>query len=155
MNTFFPIAMIGLVSYLFAACGQSVKPPPRAAGIPSNAVWAGGVDRGSWILCEFQEQSGDRYRCKIFNDYSGTTEASGEYIIRHSTWDKDQKKAIYSPVAQRPHILRYRSFDGVTIRLDDSMELLPDGWIDHPFGDGHGKKHLYDIGRKVGSTVSY
>lgn len=106
-------------------------------------------------IVEFQEQSGDRYRCVVFNDYSGTIEASGEYVIRHSAWDKDQKKAVNSPVAQRPHILRYRSFDGVTIRLADSTELLPDGWIDHPFGDGHGRKNLYNIGRKVGSTVSY
>jgi hypothetical protein len=51
--------------------------------------------------------------------------------------------------------LPYQYFDGVTIHLAEERSLVPDGEIDHPFGDGHGKRASYRLGRESSPEVQY
>jgi hypothetical protein len=64
------------------------------------------------------------------------------------------QKAEYFEVVP-PQALSFKSFDGRVIRLADSGVLLPDGWIEFPFGDGRGKKRQYRAGVELGETVAY
>ncbi len=111
---------------LQAACGVSYE-PKRVAGVPQEAVWAGGADGGSWILCEPRNAEGTRYFCRVFNDFSGKEMASGEYVLRKAEWNREQQKALYSEVGEFRQRLKYNSFDGSKISLSDSLILLPEG----------------------------
>ena len=55
-------------------------PPPRPQGVPAEAVWAGGLDGGSWILC-----GGDTTRnvntCSVWNDQNGALAETGDYRL--------------------------------------------------------------------------
>ena len=117
------------VSCLFAICLQAActasYEPKRAAGVPKEAVWAGGADGGAWILCEARNAEGTRYFCRVFNDFSGKEWAAGEYVLRKSEWNREQHKAIYSEVAEFRQGLKYDSYDGSVIYLADSLVLLP------------------------------
>ncbi len=129
--------------------------PARIKEIPAEAVWAGGPDGGAWILCERKPESEDRYRCKIYNDHSGDIWASGEFVLRKYSWDKKEKRPLYSLVDKLPQKLRFSSFDGNDIRLRESLVLLPDGWINYPFHGGGGKRQLFILGKEKGNAIEY
>ena len=124
MLRFVVIALAELAACLLMA--GPVTPPNRAHGVPLEAMWAGGPDGGAWILCQAQQHSIERYQCKVYNDQSGNMVASGSYVIRKSTWNRDQNTAVFLPVDTLPKVLRYSSFDGKVIKLDDSIVLLPE-----------------------------
>lgn len=113
----------GVLLLLFSSC--SVSPPPRAKGIPSEAVWAGGADGGAWILCKQHDQQKDEYCCQVFNESTGEILANGQYTLRKSIWHSDQQKATYHIVQPIPQELDYSGFDGNLIFLKNSLVMVP------------------------------
>jgi hypothetical protein len=120
---------------LTMGCRSTITPPPRPALVPADAEWAGGRDGGKWILCK--HTTGPAYDCSVYNDYSGKLEAQGQFV--HS-------------FPSRPAALKYSTYDGVSIHLQ-SGQLLPEGWINYPFGDGGGKRVLYERGQEKQETT--
>ena len=55
-------------------------PPPRPSGVPAQAVWAGGMDGGSYILCDISS-SRDVNHCTVWNDSTGRMEEEGDYRL--------------------------------------------------------------------------
>lgn len=102
------LVVIGVVS-----C-RPIQPPERPASVPFNAIWAGGPDGGSWILCERDpDPIRSTYRCSIFHDFTGELVASGLYEAKGSdidTIDFDKELA---------------GFDGDVIHLRDHSTLRP------------------------------
>jgi len=58
-------------------------PPPRPAGVPSDAVWVG-VNKGDWIDCK-PLQAAATFRCDVFADLSGDRLSTGDYVLEKST----------------------------------------------------------------------
>jgi hypothetical protein len=134
-----------------AACQPAPRlPPPRPAGVPSDAVWVGGVDGGDWLRCVFRGKDPAIYDCDVYSDQTGRLTASGMYtLVRCDPAGRCQ------PVTSLKSRTDYRAYDGVTIHLREPYALVPDGEIDHPFGDGHGKRVTYELGREVGPERLY
>ena len=126
-------------------------PPPRPEGVPPAAVWAGGVDGGDWLLCS-PDEGGSRgeFACQVFSDQTGDITARGRYVFAECS-----SAGECAPQADVPPRLAFRSFDGIWFHLEGGLALVPDGEIDHPFGDGHGKRVVYSLGREVGPEVQY
>jgi hypothetical protein len=101
----FVLATVGMT---LASCRPS--PPPRPAAVPPAAVWAGGVDGGSWVRCTKIEAG--VYDCTVYDDYRGAVLAAGLY-------------RLVAPVAGAESALTYSSFDGRTIYLTLGKKLVP------------------------------
>lgn len=143
-----------ILSILLSSCEYSHPgPPERAQGIPKDAVWAGGLDGGSWFLCN--KEKGFRYFCRIYNDYSGELEAKGDFIHKRFYWDDKKNKAVITSLKNDKTLPPYSSYDGYNINLELNEILVPDGWITHPFDNKHGKKQLYKNGMEIGGEVNY
>lgn len=100
------------MAFLWSACRRRAIPPPRPEGVPNTAVWAGGVDGGSFIRCSFE--SGDSLnRCSVYNDYTGRLEAQGPFKISGPSRAEDFNRFAYS------------AFDGKRIYLKDGSVLTP------------------------------
>ncbi len=114
------------------------QPPPRPAGVPAEAVWAGGVDGGDWLLCLREAGAPNwSFNCRVFSDQTGHLTTQGKYVLADC-----EDGGACTPQAEGPSTLAYRYFDGVTVHLADELALVPDGEVDHPFGDGHGKRDV-------------
>ncbi len=139
---------------LLAACDGSAGPPPRPAGVPAAAVWAGGVDGGAWIHCQQSPQGPDAFACTVYNENDPTFTTRGTYVLRRKVTTADSGAGGYAPVPV-PSEMSYAAFDGISIHLQDPLRLLPHGRIDHAFGKGHGKRQMFDQGREIGLEVEY
>ena len=136
-----------------AACrAADPMPPERKPGIPAEAVWAGGVDGGDWILC-VPVATPSRYSCRVYNDYTGKLTASGEFIRRREAGGSVKPERRLTDSATPTGKLHYQYFDGVVIHLEDDVVLVPDGIIDYPFGDGGGKRALFREGVEIGQAA--
>lgn len=102
----------GLLTLLFLlsefACYREY-PPARPNGIPTEAVWAGGVDGGGWVHCstsslEFNE-------CTIY-DEEGRSSGPAHYVLRNSG------------TAAKAEELRYTYLTGAAIGLESGSELV-------------------------------
>ncbi len=72
--------LIALSAFLLG-CGSSPRPPKRPAGVPVNAVWAGGVDGGSFIFCDI-DRGWDVNTCSVYNDYTGEIMERGDFRLK-------------------------------------------------------------------------
>jgi hypothetical protein len=90
------------------------------------------------------------FHCDIYSDQTGHLTARGSYSLARCDPSGQCK-----PAASLFPRLDYQSFDGVTIHLQEPYALLPDGEIDHPFGDGHGKRLTFRFGREAGPERPY
>jgi hypothetical protein len=106
-------------SALLSACQCEVRsterdPPPRPSGVPANAIWAGGVDGGDFILLSPAKADGT-YPVKIYNDHSGDLEFSGRLRLKEpSTAPID----VTDPKT-------YSDWDGESLSLRDGRTLSP------------------------------
>lgn len=116
-------ALCLLAMCLQTGCKVSYE-PKRIAGVPQEAVWAGGADDGSWFLCDLRNAEGTRYFCRVFDDNSGKEMVSGEYVLKRVEWNREQQKAAYSEVEEYRQGLKYNSFHAPNISLRDSLILL-------------------------------
>lgn len=144
--------LIVVAAFLFG-CEKETYPPARPIGVPEAASWGGGIDGGNWIHC-IEEVSVHAYACSIYWDSDGTLRSRGTYVLRKATWDGDQGKAIYSDIDGQPEI-DFDFFDGSLIHLQGEFAMVPNGIIDSPFGDGHGKRQRYELGKPLGPEEEY
>ena len=79
--------------FIFHPGCNRVSPPVSPKGVPSEAVWAGGPDGGSFILCDFDSVKNVNH-CKVWNDFNGQLVESGEYRLL-----KDRRAANKSELA--------------------------------------------------------
>lgn len=127
--------------------------PQRPDGVPASAVWGGGVDGGVWHECMLK---GEGYQCSLYHDHSGELLAKGFFLPRRVEWDAEAESPKFlPPEAPLPEPLPYEGYDGISISLGEHLMLVPHGVIDHPFGDGHGKKQQYEYGEPRGKERSY
>jgi hypothetical protein len=99
--------------------------PPRARGVPLDAIWAGGPDGGVWIVAQKIAGSEDHYACKIFFDSTGDLWADGDYVLRRTVWDSKLREARFYPVASPPEKIDFGGFNGELLFLQDSLVLAP------------------------------
>ena len=132
-----PIVTGCILVFILSGCSNNEPVFNRLDGIPNEAVWAGGLDGGHWIYCK--KLSMTRFYCHIYLD-NGSEISYGEYCLY------DLAKNRESDV-ERPD---YLYFDGDTIHLKDSMNLLPDGMIQYPLiNSNSAKEQKYDCGKPV------
>ncbi len=90
------------------------EPPARPASVPSTAIWAGGVDGGSFILLEPTKKA-DQYVAKIYDDSVGDVTFDGVLQLdQHTTAPLD----VRSPKT-------FSFWDGDTLYLTDGRSLSP------------------------------
>ena len=64
------------ISTMFAGCNDSGMSRTRPESVPREALWAGGVDGGDWILCK--KRHGRIYNCEVFGE-TGNRISVGDY----------------------------------------------------------------------------
>jgi hypothetical protein len=90
------------------------EPPVRPASVSSKAIWAGGVDGGSFILLEATKKA-DQYVAKIYDDSVGEVMFDGMLVM-------DQPNATPLDV-RNPKTFSF--WDGDTLYLTDGRSLSP------------------------------
>jgi len=131
--------VFGIVIALLASGCTTARTPERPSSVSSSAVWAGGVDGGAWIDCDpAAKEPHLEYACVVYTD-SGDVWASGSYIVAER---RDGSLELSGGGLFPPRIHSYDFFNGEHIAVTDRRVLVPRGWIDYPFGDGHGKRVL-------------
>ena len=114
MNNLQKIFVLTLITFLLVSCSQNQQPIThlRPAGVPLSAVWAGGVDGGSFIDCDSDAQA--RYnRCLIYNETTGDVEGGGDFVLRGSGRAANKTE------------LKYDGSDNVRIYLQGGKILEP------------------------------
>lgn len=137
-------ALAGVIFATTACKPSSPIPPARLPGVPVDAIWVGGTDGGDWIRCEQRDRIGEHHGCVIYSDQS-----AGHILARGGYRPARQAGGKWLPIARSVSGADYGGFDGEVIHLQDGCALVPEGDIDHPFGDGHGKVTTYKDGREV------
>jgi hypothetical protein len=152
-NLYSILTVIGLTAVLLS--GAIASTPARPATVPQQAVWAGGADGGSWILCDriSKEPWGPVFQCTIYDDYSGSVVARGGlYVVSKKQNGKFQR------VERFDGLPRYSFYDGYMLGLEgNSLFLVPHGVVEYPFPNNDGGKRItYDSnGIQVGPERSY
>ena len=72
--------MLIVVAAVLTGCYRKF-PPDRPAGVPSEAIWAGGLDGGSFILCEV-DPNRKVNKCTVYNDYTGQIMEHGDFRLK-------------------------------------------------------------------------
>lgn len=93
---------------------SELEPPPRPASVPARAIWAGGVDGGSFILLEPTKKT-DQYSAKIYGDSAGDVVFDGVLQV-------DQQGTAPLDV-KNPKTFSF--WDGDTLYLADGRSLSP------------------------------
>ncbi len=62
------------------SCGYRKIPPDRPLGVPSQAVWAGGPDGGSFIRCDVDTEK-DVNNCTVYNEDTGHIMDRGSFKL--------------------------------------------------------------------------
>jgi hypothetical protein len=57
------------------------KPPERPAGVPAEAVWAGGLDGGSFVLCD-ADSGAPANNCAVYNEDTGQVMDRGSFRLK-------------------------------------------------------------------------
>lgn len=71
--------LVTFAALLSCACRK--VPPDRPAGVPPQAVWAGGLDGGSFILCGIDSKK-DVNNCVVYNEDTGQVMDRGAFRLR-------------------------------------------------------------------------
>jgi hypothetical protein len=105
----FEFAALVLVMALFHAGCYRPYPPEKPKGVPSEAVWAGGMDGGGWVYCS---TTSPRYNeCTIF-DEQGRTRGPSRYAMKNTG------------LPAKPEELKYTYLTGKAIGLEGGLELV-------------------------------
>jgi hypothetical protein len=95
------------VNVLMIGCYRAY-PPARPEGVPSSAVWAGGLDGGGWVTCSSDLKA---YNVCAIYDEEGRTQGPSRYSLK----GLDR--------AASPNELHYTYCTGKAIGLEGGMEL--------------------------------
>jgi hypothetical protein len=93
------IALVWLIALALSACTSKATAPSKPSLVPIAAVWAGGVDGGSFFECDVDTEQNVN-RCLVYNDHTGDVEGGGFF----------QLSGVHR--AARLDELKYRFFDG-------------------------------------------
>ena len=96
-----------VICLLYAGCYRQY-PPERPKSVPAEAVWAGGIDGGGWVVCS--TSSSEYNECTIF-DEGGGSQGPGRYVLKSSGR------------AARSDELKYTYLTGKAIGLQGGLEL--------------------------------
>jgi hypothetical protein len=105
-----------IVACKTGARSTEIDAPPRPQGVPEQAVWAGGLDGGAFILLKPKSPAG-RYAGKIYDDNTGE-------VIFSGTLRLDSKASVPINVTDRK---TFDAWDGDTLYLTDGRSLSPEG----------------------------
>lgn len=110
---------LGLSGVILGGCKirqleSDPEPPARPVKVPAKAVWAGGVDGGSFIVLDPTPKA-DRYAARIYDDHSGD-------VIFDGILSVDQGTAAPLDVKDPK---TYSFWDGDTLYLRDGRSLSP------------------------------
>ena len=76
-SVFFALLMV------YSSCAPyDAGPKQRPNRVPKDAVWAGGPDGGSYILCDMDHEH-DVNHCSVWNDFTGDLMEHGSYRLLH------------------------------------------------------------------------
>ena len=64
-------------------------------GVPQEAIWAGGPDGGSYILCKTDEGNNANF-CEVWNDYNGDLIERGNYRLMKEGRAATKEELVYS-----------------------------------------------------------
>lgn len=151
-----PVARLHALALVACACAcvttsSTPTPPPRPTGLPAHAVWAGGVDGGSFIACAPSTKRDARdaftYDCDVFLEHTGEREAHGVFVLRDVAWDEQKSEPVFTEPATAPQALVYTAWDGTMIHLDADRALVPHGTLSYPLAH---KIQRFDAGRALG-----
>lgn len=102
------VAVLFLAVAVYVLCefflGRAQPPSHRPKGVPLNAVWAGGLDGGSYFLCVVDKEKRVN-PCTVWNEETGSVIVSGDF------WVSGQDRAA---IAEE---LKYGWYDGHVIGL--------------------------------------
>lgn len=88
--------------------------PARPAGVPSQAIWSGGVDGGVFLIVRPIEPSEPNvYAGQIYNDHSGELIYRGRLLLEPAN---GAPVAVTDPAS-------YSGWDGDTLFLSDGRRL--------------------------------
>jgi hypothetical protein len=104
-------ASLMLLALALTACTSKPVAPNRPLPVPNAAVWAGGVDGGSFIECDIDTERNVN-RCLVYDDHTGDVAGGGFFRL------SDLNRAA------RRDELQYRFFDGDRIYVE-SGTLVP------------------------------
>jgi hypothetical protein len=90
------------------------EPPPRPKGVPERAIWAGGLDGGSFIVLESTSVP-NRYSAAVYDENTGE-------VVFKGTLSLDMRPGERINVKD-PKILD--TWDGDTLYLTDGRSLSP------------------------------
>jgi hypothetical protein len=85
------ILLVLTLTYLQLGCYRPY-PPTKPEGVPAEAVWAGGVDGGGWVLC--LTPSPEYNECTIF-DEEGRTPGPRRYTLGGRAAQQSDLKYTY------------------------------------------------------------
>jgi|SRR5215471_3502057 len=102
--------ILTVASVLMVGCYRQY-PPARPSGVPSSAMWAGGLDGGGWVTCSEEEGGSDTNVCTIW-DEEGRTRGPAQFRLKS-----------VSRSAKRSE-LRYMYVTGQAIGLEGGLELV-------------------------------
>jgi hypothetical protein len=93
-----------LLVLALSACTSKPAAPRKPSLVPNTAVWAGGVDGGSFFQCDADTERNVN-RCLVYNDQTGDVEGGGSFQLSGPNR------------AAREDELQYRFFDGHRIYI--------------------------------------
>lgn len=107
-----PVALVLMLIWVAAFMSSCYRayPPKRPEGVPSSAVWAGGLDGGGWVTCSV-ETNDDQNVCTIY-DEEGRTPGPAKYRLKNLSR------------AARTEELHYTYVTGKAIGLENGLELI-------------------------------
>lgn len=71
--------LAGVLALVLMGCGPRI--PPRPAGVPEGAFWAG--DSKSGVFVVFVMPDHDGWQVKLFDDRSGAIVGQGLYVLHY------------------------------------------------------------------------
>lgn len=87
--------MLVLLLSVFHANCYRFSPPAKPNGVPTEAVWAGGPDGGSFVFCDVDLKR-DVNRCNVWNDFTGQLVESGEYRLLNEGRAATKSELVYA-----------------------------------------------------------
>jgi hypothetical protein len=99
---------------------KDIIPPDRAAGIPADHQWYGGVDGGTWIHCDPQNDYKE-FHCSIYGE-SGSLFGKGVYV---------PSRAVVPP-----YEFNWGGADSIYLKdqKGEDLVLKANGWVEYAEG---------------------
>jgi hypothetical protein len=89
------VAHAVLLTGLLWCWGCDVAAPPRPAGVPADAVWAGGRDGGCFVKCDVDPVRNVN-NCTAYLESTGDVLQRGEYQVQGETRAATNKELAYT-----------------------------------------------------------